>query len=84
MLPELQQSQQPPVQARQQPVKAEDTPPPVNAESKSVVDKQQLFDALYTTKGNVQAAAREIGVSRVTLYAHIRRHGLSLESFRQY
>ena len=47
-------------------------------------EKQRLFNALRTTKGNVQAAAREIGVSRVTLYAHIRRYGFSLESFRRH
>ncbi|WP_319584694.1 sigma 54-interacting transcriptional regulator [uncultured Pseudodesulfovibrio sp.] len=50
---------------------------------KTAMDKQRLFDALYTTRGNVQAAAKKIGVSRVTLYAQIRRHGLSLDSFRQ-
>jgi transcriptional regulator with PAS, ATPase and Fis domain len=57
---------------------------PARIADKTTMDKQRLFDALYTTRGNVQAAAKKIGVSRVTLYAHIRRHGLSLESFRQY
>ncbi|WP_371912983.1 sigma-54-dependent Fis family transcriptional regulator [Pseudodesulfovibrio hydrargyri] len=56
---------------------------PARAADRTAMDKQRLFDALHTTKGNVQAAAKKIGVSRVTLYAHIRRHGLSLESFRQ-
>lgn len=46
-------------------------------------EKQRLFDALHIAKGNVQAAAKEIGISRVTLYAHVRRYGFSLESFRQ-
>jgi transcriptional regulator of acetoin/glycerol metabolism len=69
------------------------TPPPFNfqdssitknevTKGKSSVEKQRLFDALHTNRGNVQAAAKEMGISRVTLYAHIRRHGLSLDSFR--
>ncbi len=46
-------------------------------------DKQRVVDALQKARGNVRAAAKDVGVSRVTLYAHIRRYGLSLESFRQ-
>ncbi|WP_320008090.1 sigma-54-dependent Fis family transcriptional regulator [Maridesulfovibrio sp.] len=44
--------------------------------------KQILFETLHATKGNVQATAKKIGVSRVTLYAQIRRYGFSLDSFR--
>lgn len=46
-------------------------------------EKQRIMDALQAANGNVRAAAKELGVSRVTLYAHIKRHGLSLEPFRQ-
>ncbi|QJT08079.1 sigma-54-dependent Fis family transcriptional regulator [Oceanidesulfovibrio marinus] len=46
-------------------------------------EKQRIMDALRAANGNVRAAAKDIGVSRVTLYAHIKRHGLSLEPFRQ-
>jgi len=43
---------------------------------------QGLADALRAAKGNVRAAAKELGVSRVTLYARIKRCGLDLEAIR--
>lgn len=42
-----------------------------------------MIEALRAAKGNVQAAAKDMGISRVTLYARIRRHGLNLETFRR-
>ena len=57
--------------------------PPVQGQAKSPDrEKQRVVEALTRARGNVRAASKEIGVSRVTLYAHIRRHGLSLDSFR--
>jgi len=43
---------------------------------------QGLADALRAAKGNVRAAAKALGVSRVTLYARIKRCGLDLEAIR--
>ncbi|MFU2208230.1 sigma-54-dependent Fis family transcriptional regulator [Solidesulfovibrio sp. C21] len=43
---------------------------------------QGLVDALRAARGNVRAAAKELGVSRVTLYARIKRCGLDLEAIR--
>jgi len=41
-----------------------------------------IIDALRQTGGNVQAAAKLVGMSRVTIYAHIRKLGLDLSSLR--
>ncbi|WP_051261763.1 sigma-54-dependent Fis family transcriptional regulator [Desulfovibrio inopinatus] len=45
-------------------------------------ERKNIIGALHASGGNVSAAAKDVGVSRVTLYAHIRRYGLSLEAFR--
>lgn len=45
-------------------------------------ERQHLAEALAATHGNVKTAAETLGISRVTLYARIRRHALSLDSFR--
>ena len=46
-------------------------------------DLRQLVEALRAAKGNVRAAAKDLGVSRVTLYARIKRCGLDLGAMRQ-
>ena len=43
----------------------------------------RLIEALRAAKGNVRAAAKELGVSRVTLYTRIRRCGLDLDAIRR-
>jgi transcriptional regulator of acetoin/glycerol metabolism len=47
-------------------------------------EKRRIIRALHASSGNVSAAAKEVGVSRVTFYAHLRRHGLSPDSFRNF
>ncbi len=46
-------------------------------------NKQRIIEALQKAGGNVRAAAQDMGVARLTLYRHIRRHGISLELFRR-
>jgi transcriptional regulator of acetoin/glycerol metabolism len=43
----------------------------------------RLIEALRAAKGNVRAAAKELGVSRVTLYTRINRCGLDLDAIRR-
>lgn len=43
---------------------------------------QKIAKVLRGTNGNVRLAAREIGISRATLYARLLRYGLNLEDFR--
>uniref|UniRef100_I2Q2L2 Transcriptional regulator containing PAS, AAA-type ATPase, and DNA-binding domains n=1 Tax=Desulfovibrio sp. U5L TaxID=596152 RepID=I2Q2L2_9BACT len=43
----------------------------------------RLIEALRAAKGNVRAAAKELGVSRVTLYTRIKRCGLDLDAIRR-
>ena len=43
----------------------------------------RLIEALRAAKGNVRAAAKELGVSRVTLYTRIKRYGLDLDAIRR-
>ncbi|MFW5490277.1 MAG: sigma-54-dependent Fis family transcriptional regulator [Desulfovibrio sp.] len=52
-------------------------------ESNHSRERRRIIRALHASSGNVSAAAKEVGVSRVTFYAHLRRHGLSLDSFRE-
>ena len=43
----------------------------------------RLIEALRAAKGNVRAAAKDLGVSRVTLYTRIKRCGLDLDVIRR-
>ncbi|MCK6440125.1 MAG: sigma 54-interacting transcriptional regulator, partial [Planctomycetes bacterium] len=45
-------------------------------------DPDMLKDQLKRHKGNVAAIARELGVARNTLYAHLKRHGISSDEYR--
>jgi len=46
-------------------------------------DCEALVTALRRTRGNVRAAAKEVGVTRATLYARILRFGLDVRDFRE-
>ena len=39
-------------------------------------ERQLLADALHAAGGNIPAAARQIGVSRATMYRKVARYGL--------
>ncbi len=75
----------PPCNAQEeQPVLMEETKASKSGFGKTASqDKQRIIDALQKAGGNVRAAAKDVGVSRLTLYRHIQRHGLSLELFRR-
>lgn len=45
-------------------------------------ETDSIFSALKQTGGNVQAAAKLVGKSRVTMYAYIRKKGLDITSLR--
>ena len=45
-------------------------------------EMQRLLEGLRAARGNVRAAAKALGISRVTLYARIRRCGLDLDTLR--
>lgn len=47
------------------------------ASSLRIAEQAELRRALARTKGNVSAAARELGIGRATLYRRMRRAGLS-------
>jgi len=57
--------------------KREDGPPAAEA------SPDRLIEALRAAKGNVRAAAKKLGVSRVTLYTRIKRCGLDLDAIRR-
>jgi transcriptional regulator of acetoin/glycerol metabolism len=46
-------------------------------------EARRMARALGEANGNVRAAAKALGISRVTLYARIRRHGLTLDAYRR-
>ncbi len=51
----------------------------VNPTSSSITNERaRLLGALETANGNVSAAARLLGVSRMTLYRHLRKSGIEL------
>ena len=45
--------------------------------AKSHIEKHQIIEILQMTSQNVSKAARILGISRPTLYSHIKKHGLS-------
>lgn len=45
-------------------------------------EKKMLVEALRRANGNISMVAREIGVSRPTVHALIKKFGLSIQSFR--
>jgi hypothetical protein len=49
----------------------------------SKASAQELANALLEWRGNVQAAADSLGLSRNSLYERLRRLGLNLEGFRR-
>lgn len=62
------------------PVATDAAPPSQEILCKAPAD---LVEALRQAGGNVRVAARTLGVSRVTLYARIRRSGLDLAAMRR-
>ena len=46
-------------------------------------EDKRIHEALRSAQGNVRAAAKELGISRVTLYAKIKRFGICLDTFRK-
>ena len=42
-------------------------------------EKEQLIAALETAQGNKSAAARILGVSRVTIWNRIKKYGIEME-----
>lgn len=46
------------------------------------VPSQAVVNALITWRGNVEAAARDLGMARNSLYERIRRMGIDLEGIR--
>ena len=59
---------------RSAPVASPGRPQPGSAE-----ERMALLDALTCTRENVTLTAQELGVSRVTLYRMLRRHGINLD-----
>jgi two-component system response regulator HydG len=60
---------------------ARDAPPqmsasPVPAQDLDAVERDHIVRVLSDVKGNKQAAARRLGISRRTLYRRLERHGL--------
>jgi transcriptional regulator of acetoin/glycerol metabolism len=55
-----------------------DIPQPFKAKSATIVedDRNLIRESLEKTYGNKTAAARLLGISRVTLYNKIRKYGL--------
>ena len=52
------------------------------AEEKTVLEKERIEEALKKTYGNKSAAAKELGISRATLYQKIKRYGIISEKPR--
>jgi DNA-binding NtrC family response regulator len=52
------------------------TPGPLPAPPRPAIDEQRLRATLARNGGNVTAAARELNLSRMTVYRLMRRHGL--------
>jgi len=61
---------------------ARDIPGPVVSPGARDQEARSLVAILRRTNGNVRAAAKELGVTRSTLYARLLRHGLDLDAFR--
>jgi DNA-binding NtrC family response regulator len=53
------------------------SPPSVTEEATNTA-RHRLLDALAAHRGDAQAAARSLGVSRATLYRHMRKFGIAL------
>ena len=43
-------------------------------------DEEVMVEAISATKGNLASAARQLGISRMTLYRWMARHGISRDS----
>jgi transcriptional regulator with GAF, ATPase, and Fis domain len=46
--------------------------------AKPVIEKHQLIEVLHMTSHNISRAARLLGVSRPTLYSHMKKYGLHI------
>ena len=49
------------------------------AEEKTMLEKERIEAALKKTYGNKSAAAKELGISRATLYQKIKKYGITVE-----
>ena len=72
------------IRSRNATLEPQDFPPEIleqesSSSPKPILDSQKdadILDALEKTGGNKSAAAKHLGISRVTLYRHLQRLGL--------
>jgi transcriptional regulator of acetoin/glycerol metabolism len=63
--------------ARDLPLPAAAAPSPSATQDLDQVERDHIVRVLADVKGNKQAAARRLGISRRTLYRRLERHGLA-------
>lgn len=56
--------------------------PPNRQDRTDASEKERLIEILRETKGNQSEAAKRIGVSRVTIWKRIKKHGIDISTIR--
>jgi two-component system, NtrC family, response regulator HydG len=58
------------------------TPPPIRQDQTDAMGKERLIQVLRATNGNQSEAAKRLGVSRVTIWKRIKKHGIDISAIR--